>query len=391
MGFINEHLSFSRIQRFEQCPKSFKLRYVDEIASEPGPELKFGKAVHWVLEQLLAEHVLVGHEAALPMDHALDLWRVAWTNSDLSGVGLFKDGEEMIRAFVRREGVVRPTNVLGVERKFRLRIGAFVVVGSMDRVDRVNDTTIRVRDYKTNQAVFSKDEVEDSLQLSLYQMAAQAIWPWATTIELEFHMLRQDLRLRTSRTSEQLESARRYIEAVGTKTESTTEFPAKLRPTCVTCDYRTKCDEYAGALKENRPIVAVDLADLTAVAKEREEFARIAKIAAARKAEMEDVLRARLEDQDHLELGGIRYSFQNAASVEYPLEPTLAVLEKATGLSRVDLVMRLASIEKDALAALLKELSGSLPRPKVTLLKAELEARATRTITPRFHAREVRP
>ena len=30
MAFRNEHLSFSRLQRFEQCPLSFKLHYIDK-------------------------------------------------------------------------------------------------------------------------------------------------------------------------------------------------------------------------------------------------------------------------------------------------------------------------------------------------------------------------
>jgi putative RecB family exonuclease len=390
MGFTNEHLSFSRLERFERCPKSFKLKYIEGVPSDPGPELRFGKAMHWTLENLVAEHCIDGREGALPLDLALTLWQIAWNYSDLSGVALFAEGEEMIRTFVRREGIVHPGDVLGIEKKFGLTIGRFEVVGSIDRVDVVNATTIRIRDYKTNQAIFGKDEVEDSLQLSLYAMAAQAIWPWATTIELEFHMLRHDLRLRTSRTPEQLAAARRYIEAMGTKTETATDYPARLRPTCVNCDYRKQCNAYLEARDERRDVFPVDLADLDAVSKERETFATIAKIASARKAEMEDVIRARLDEAAEVVAGGVRYTLQHAASVEYPLEPTLEALEKATGLSRVDLLLRLASIEKDSLAKLLKDLAGSLPRPKVVLLKAEIEARATRTMTPRFHAKEVR-
>ena len=52
MAFTNTHLSFSRLQRFEQCPLSFKLHYIDQRKAEPGVPLRFGKAIHAVLETL---------------------------------------------------------------------------------------------------------------------------------------------------------------------------------------------------------------------------------------------------------------------------------------------------------------------------------------------------
>ncbi len=49
LSFKNNHLSYSRLSRFEQCPLSFKLHYIDGQSAEPGIALKFGKAVHAVL------------------------------------------------------------------------------------------------------------------------------------------------------------------------------------------------------------------------------------------------------------------------------------------------------------------------------------------------------
>jgi RecB family exonuclease len=391
MTFSNAHLSFSRVSRYEQCPRSFKLHYVDKLTSTPGPELRFGKAVHWVLEQLVGEQVIDGKPGQLSMEHALSLWQRAWTAEGLVGVALFAEGEQILKAFVRSEGIVDPRDVLATERTFEIEIGPFRVIGAIDRIDYVDHETIRVRDYKSNRVIFSRSEVDESLQLSLYAIAVKSLFPWAKKVELQFDMLRHELKLKTSRTEEQLDSARRYIEAIGERTETSRDFPARLNPNCVYCDHRTQCDAYADALRGKREIVALDLTDLETVAREREEVARIAKIAYARKAELEDVLRSRLQGDEKLELAGVRYQLQNACSVEYPLEPTLRALEQATGLARADLVAKLATIEKDALQALLKDLGTKLPRPRVTLLKAEIEARAKKSFTQRFNAKEVRP
>lgn len=388
--FTNAHLSFSRLQRFEQCPQSFKLHYIDHLPSEPGVELRFGKAVHWALEQLVGEHTLDRRIEPLSIEHALDLWQLAWANESLTGVGLFAEGAEIIKAFCRGEGVVDPRDVLAVERSFELAIGRFKVVGSIDRIDRIDDFTIRVRDYKTNRLVFSKDEVAESLQLSLYHMAAQALFPWAREIELQFDMLRHELKLRTSRTPEELEAARRYVIAVGEQTEHAREYTPRPNPNCVYCDHKAQCTAYADALAGKRSFVAEDLKDLEAVAREREEVARIAKIAYARKSELEDILKSRLADTEKLELGGVRYQVTPTCSVDYPIEPTLKLLQDATGLPRDTLVAKLATVDRDALQKLLKDVSERLPRPRVTMLRAELEARAKKSFTPRFLAKQVR-
>jgi putative RecB family exonuclease len=343
MTFTNTHLSFSRVQRYEQCAQSFKFHYVDKLPSTPGPELKFGKAIHWVLDQLVRAHVDADLHGPLSMTLALALWQRAWTDEGLVGVGLYAEGEEILKAFIRNEGVVDPYQVLAIEKAFAIEIGRFKIVGAIDRIDVIDSETVRVRDYKTNRLIFARDEVDESLQLSLYE------------------------------------------------TERDQTFAPRLNSNCIYCDHRTQCDAYANALRGKRDVVAVDLNDLESVAREREAVARIAKIAYARKSELEDILKTRLAEHEKLDLAGVRYQLQNACSVEYPLEPTLRVLEDATGLSRADLVTRLASIEKDALQALLKEIGAKLPRPRVTLLKAELDARAKKTFTPRFNAKEVRP
>ena len=78
--FKNQHLSYSRLSRFEQCPLSFKLHYIDKKQAEPGVPLRFGKAVHAVLENLVREHMEEEREGplsadalfALPDDEGLD-------------------------------------------------------------------------------------------------------------------------------------------------------------------------------------------------------------------------------------------------------------------------------------------------------------------------------
>ena len=389
MAFKNTHLSYSRLSRFEQCPLSFKLHYIDKARAEPGVPLRFGKAVHAVLEILVREHMEQEREGPLSEDRAAELWKEAWAAGELSGVDVFQEGLDILRTFVRDQGALDHQDVLAIEKEFHLPVGPFTVLGFIDRVDRVDDETIEVIDYKTNRMLFSRDEVASSLQLSLYQVAVQKIWPWAKHVRLTFHMLRHNLKLRTERTPEQLAAALEYVDTMGRMTEEARDFPARLNSNCIYCDHRRDCPAYAAALQGQRDVICEDTADLEAVAREREEVARLAKILYARKRELEDVLKAHLDGSDELVLAGTRYRMFNTTKVVHPLERTVEVLAGATDLSPDELRDRIAVVDNKRLDAVLKELGKQLDRSRVNLLKAELDATATKSYSPRFWAKGV--
>ncbi|HQG03881.1 MAG TPA: PD-(D/E)XK nuclease family protein [Thermoleophilia bacterium] len=387
--FKNDHLSFSRLTRYESCPLSYRLHYIDKHQPEPGIALRFGKVIHAVLERLVREAVDDERSGPLSEDRALTVFRDAWTADGLTGIELFQEGIEILQRFVREQGVIEHRDVLAVEKEFRLPVGPFTVLGFIDRVDCVDDETVEVIDYKTNRQLFTRDEVDTSLQMSLYHVAARKLWPWAKKVKLTFWMLRHGVRQETERTPEQLDAALAYVETLGRQTEVATSFPARLNTNCPYCDHRAGCPAYAEALKGTRDFVCPDLADLEAVAKEREEVARLAKVLHARKEELEAVLKAHLKEQEELVLGGVRYRMFNATKLEYPLAATIEKFGQATGRSWNDLVGDLAVIDNKALEDLLKKLAKQTDKNRVALLKAELEASARKTQIPRFWAKEV--
>jgi RecB family exonuclease len=388
-GYKNEHLSFSRLSRFETCPLSYKLHYIDKRQPEPGLPLRFGKLIHAVIERLVREAVDDERSGPLSEDRALALYRDGWTAEGLTGVDVFQEGLEILQRFVREQAVLEHRNVLAVEKEFRLPVGPFTVLGYIDRVDCLDGETVEIIDYKTNRQLFARDEVDTSLQMSLYDLAARRLWPWVKKVKLTFWMLRHGIRQQTDRTPEQLDAALAYVETLGKQTETATQYPPRLNTNCSYCDHRSNCPAYADALKGKREFLCEDLADLEAVAREREEVARLAKALYARKDELEGILKTHLKDKDELVLGGVRYRMFATTTIDYPIEPTLTLLGDATGLSHEELLGKLGAVDKKALDALLKSLGKKLDKPRVSLLKAELEAHADKTHSPRFWAKEV--
>lgn len=387
--FKNQHLSYSRLSRFETCPLSYRLHYIEKKQAEPGLPLRFGKTIHAVLERLIKEVVDDERTGPLSEERAIALYREAWGAERLTGMDVFAEGLAILRRFIAEQGVVDHRDVLAIEKEFRLPVGPFEVLGFIDRVDWVDDETVEVIDYKTNHQLFTRDEVDTSLQMSLYEVAVRRLWPWAKKVKLTFWMLRHGVRQETTRTEEQLADALAYVETLGRQTETATEYPARLNTNCSYCDHRKQCPAYADALKGKREFIVEDLADLEGVAREREEVARLAKALYARKEELEDILKAQLKERDELVLGGVRYRMFATTSLDYPLEPTLSLLADATGLSRDEVLGKLGAIDKKALDALLKSLGKKLDKPRVSLLKAELEAHADKRMSPRLWAKEV--
>jgi RecB family exonuclease len=387
--FKNQHLSYSRLSRFETCPLSYRLHYIEKQQAEPGLPLRFGKTIHAVLERLIKEVVDDERTGTLSEERAIELYREAWGAEQLTGMDVFAEGLAILRRFIAEQGVVDHRDVLAIEKEFRLPVGPFEVLGFIDRVDWIDDETVEVIDYKTNHQLFTRDEVDTSLQMSLYEVAVRRLWPWAKKVKLTFWMLRHGVRQQTTRTEEQLADALAYVETLGRQTETATEYPARLNTNCSYCDHRKQCPAYADALKGKREFIVEELADLEGVAREREEVARLAKALYARKEELEDILKAQLKERDELVLGGVRYRMFATTSLDYPLEPTLSLLADATGLSRDEVLGKLGAIDKKALDALLKSLGKKLDKPRVSLLKAELEAHADKRMSPRLWAKEV--
>lgn len=387
--FKNQHLSYSRLSRFETCPLSYRLHYIEKKQAEPGLPLRFGKTIHAVLERLIKEVVDDERTGPLSEERAIELYREALGAEQLIGMDVFAEGLAILRRFIAEQGVVDHRDVLAIEKEFRLPVGPFEVLGFIDRVDWIDDETVEVIDYKTNHQLFTRDEVDTSLQMSLYEVAVRRLWPWVKKVKLTFWMLRHGVRQQTSRTEEQLADALAYVETLGRQTETATEYPARLNTNCSYCDHRKQCPAYADALRGKREFIVEDLADLEGVAREREEVARLAKALYARKEELEGILKAQLKERDELVLGGVRYRMFATTSLDYPLEPTLSLLADATGLSHDEVLGKLGAIDKKALDALLKSLGKKLDKPRVSLLKAELEAHADKRMSPRLWAKEV--
>ncbi len=387
--FKNEYLSYSRLKRYEQCPLSFKLIYIDKVPKDPSDALLFGSLIHTVLEKVYRWVIEEEYSGPIPENLIMDLYKDHWAQSGLSTFSLFQEGVEILRAYIHDNAIVDHRDILAVEKQFTLSIRDYGLLGYIDRVDRINDDTIEIVDYKTNRLIFTRDEVDADLQLSVYNMAARELWPWAKNVHLVFHLLRHSVRMHTERTQEQLDAARDYVLTLGKRTENATDYPPRLNHNCQYCDVRMRCSEYQQAIAGQIDMQKSDKNDLESVAKERERVARLAKILYARKEELERILKKHLEDRDTLELAGMQYRMTHSTKLSYPIAPTLKILSQYAGIEEAEAREKLMVLDKSRIDAFVKDLKKSMPSAAHRVLKAELETIADKDFTPRFYAKEI--
>ncbi|NLH50279.1 MAG: PD-(D/E)XK nuclease family protein [Myxococcales bacterium] len=389
-GFKNEYLSYSRLSRYVECPMSFYRQYVLGEKTTPNDSLRFGSLMHETLEAFYKALAAEKYVGVMSKERALAVFEEKWASSGLTDPKLFEDGRAILRNYLAANPEFDHSTLLAVEKKFRIPVGSFEVLGYIDRIDRVDDSTIRIVDYKTNRLIFSREEVDSDLQLSVYQLAARELFPEFPNVELEFHMLRHGVRIKTSRTDEQIEDARAFIETVGRQIESATQWPANLGPNCVYCDVSSECPAFHRALLGEVDFLCRDESDIDAVAREREEVAAKAKILYARKSHLETILKARIEHEGSFDSNGVHYSVYPVKSLTYPAEETIVFLSENIGLSEGDLRSRLLAVDNKQLETVLKSIRKDMPAARFRLLQTELESLAEQSVSSRFSARKVK-
>ena len=117
-------------------------------------------------------------------------------------------------------------------------MGSAKLAGRVDRIDRTGPDTVAIVDYKTGKPK-SQEDADESLQLSLYALAARETWGKRAD-RLIFHNLENNTPVCTTRTDVELEAAKLRVQEA-----SDGIAQGKFAPNpgyhCAFCPYRNLC------------------------------------------------------------------------------------------------------------------------------------------------------
>lgn len=381
--FKNDRLSVSRLKLYEQCPRQFFHKYVDREHKddidvyEKGEPAEFGTVLHAALELIYQWIVAEEYSGRFPEGQLIVFYREVWQASKLVGTGLYKEGLDLLRAFARDTPLVDHMNILAVEQEFNIDIDGFNMNGFIDRVDKLDDETIEIVDYKSARLMFTKSDLDTDLQMSVYGKAARVLYPWAKYARFTFRMLRHGLDQRTTRTAKTIDDAAGYVVALGKRTETDTVWEAKLNENCAYCDFRRRCEKYKLAVAGQLEITRAESSDgLAEIAREREIVAIVAKTAYGRRDELDKILKAALaeSDRDFLDAGDRRYQFidQKTSIITDPFD-AIATLEEA-GVPRAVIVAEALMLDQKKVEELRTGLLELQSREQQDLTRVKLNS-----------------
>lgn len=234
-------LSFSQIDTYGTCPLKYKFRYVYKIPTAPKAYYVYGDIQHHVLEAFFAK---IKRGEKVDGGSLLQLYEVHWREGGftdtLQQVEYKRRGYTELQEFYTRnkEHLREP---VALEENFRITVGGHKVRGRIDRIDKLDDGGVEVIDYKTGRPK-GQESADQSMQLSIYAMAVRERFQ-KDPRKLSFYYLTSNEKVTSSRSDEQLESAKESILAVAGEILARNFKPNKGFH-CGWCEFKPICPEW---------------------------------------------------------------------------------------------------------------------------------------------------
>jgi putative RecB family exonuclease len=206
-------LSYSQISTYQRCPLLYKLQYIDGLKPKEKFYFSFGSTVHSAVEFF--------YHRKLPVPPTLEELIANYeTNWESEGYASPEE-EEKYRAYGReilnnfwQTNSVNYRLPVATEHRFYVDIAGIKLGGIIDRVDKLDSGGLSIVDYKTSREFFTREHMENDLQLTLYQIAAEKTWMLPVERLTLYHLRSNTPCTCEPRKKEHLEAAKQTVLTV---------------------------------------------------------------------------------------------------------------------------------------------------------------------------------
>ena len=234
-------LSYTQISLYQSCPLCYKLQYIDGLEQKERGYFSFGRTIHECAEYFFKVKV----PPPPSLDELLKFYEQNWLSEGYESAeeeANYKAyGREMLAKFweIHSSDFRMP---IAVEWMFNVDIEGVKLRGFIDRVDKLDSGGLSIVDYKTDKELFTKDDLEKNLQLTLYQLAVEQSWYLQVERLTLYHFRSNTPCSCQPRGEAQLEEARSLVLAVAGGIDEE-RFPAIESERCP-CDFAEHCPYY---------------------------------------------------------------------------------------------------------------------------------------------------
>jgi RecB family exonuclease len=256
----------SKLTAYEDCPRRFRMTYVDRPAPPKGPpwaHTSLGAALHNALRSWWG----LARSRRTP-EVARALVHASWISEG------FRDVEQQVEVRERATGWVESylhtvdpaAEPVGVERTVATKTATLAFSGRIDRLDDRGGELVVV-DYKTGRSELTTDDARGSAALALYSIAtARTMRRPCRAVELHhlptgtvhrWEHTEESLARHLHRAEQTAADMVRAQEAMAGGAAPDEAFPPRPGRQCSWCDYRKVCTAGRQAAPELEPWAAV--------------------------------------------------------------------------------------------------------------------------------------
>ncbi len=168
-------LSYSKLSMYIQCPRRYRLCYLDKKGVKPQGFFSIGSTIHNALEVFYQIKTKNNKEPSI--DQLLNLYDKFWISAGYKTPQEEKEyylnGRQWLINYYEKFVKEKFITAYATEEYFELPIGknTHVMIGYIDRIQKNPDGTFEILDYKTDPKIRSQQEVDSDLQLTIYYWA----------------------------------------------------------------------------------------------------------------------------------------------------------------------------------------------------------------------------
>ena len=252
------HLSFSAINEYLMCGLKYWFSRIEKVPPAFVPDnLIFGRCIHQVLEEYNNSR-LIGEIPPLPTltgifetcwDKAVEEEAIQYSKGK-GYKSLRREGAALIKHFYENR---QPEDyqILAIEEPFSLEVGGlpYPIIGIIDLIEEDDAGTIIITDYKTTGRSFSQPEVDQNLQLTLYQLAMgqNGFSNRDMILKLDCLIKTQSPKYEqyyTVRAKKDMQRLLNIIQLVLKGISNEVFVPTSTGWMCTNCAYKTYCDQW---------------------------------------------------------------------------------------------------------------------------------------------------
>lgn len=243
-----QQLSPSRLLTYQRCPQAYYLRYHRKAPGTPGRQPLLGRALHKCLAQLYRRQAWQGLPSLVEVEN---LWHQICAREDLAAA-VVQEGRSLLARY--HDQFIAPLEhwrePIGVEGRIDGVLYCegieFRLTGRYDRLEYLptddpgDPAQIHLIDYKSSRTPLQPQQLEQDLQMGLYQIAIEQVYGYALR-QVSHVYLRTGEVISYTATPSQRHYLLQRVDEIARTLVSDRDFVPKPGSQCRSCSCRAYC------------------------------------------------------------------------------------------------------------------------------------------------------